>query len=44
VKQGKFNSGLDHLSHILSSEDARNLDYILLYTHPFSNDMVDDYF
>jgi hypothetical protein len=44
VKPGKFNSGPDHLSCILSGEDAGNLDDNLPDTHLFSVQMVDDYF
>jgi hypothetical protein len=44
VKPGKFNSGPDHLSRILSGEDAGNLDYILPEVHLFAIQMVDDYF
>jgi hypothetical protein len=43
-KLGKFNSGPDHLSHILSSEDAKNLDDSLPDAHLFAIRMVDDYF
>jgi hypothetical protein len=44
VKPEKFNSGLDHLSHILSGEDAGNLDDSLPDTDLFLVQMVDDYF
>jgi hypothetical protein len=44
MKPMKFNLGLDHLSCILSIEDARNLDEILPDTHLFAIYMVDDYF
>jgi hypothetical protein len=44
VKPGNFNSGPDHLSHILSGEDAGNLDDSLPDAHLFAIQMVDDYF
>jgi hypothetical protein len=44
VKPRKFNSRPDHLSRILSGEDARNLDDSLPDTHLFLVQMVDDYF
>jgi hypothetical protein len=36
VKPRKFNSRLDHLSHILSGEDAKNLDDSLPDAHLFA--------
>jgi hypothetical protein len=44
VKPGKLNAGPDHLSHILSGEDAGNLDDSLPDAHLFAVQMVDDYF
>jgi hypothetical protein len=44
MKLGKFNSGPDHLSHILPGEDAGNLDDSLADTHLFAVKMVGDYF
>jgi hypothetical protein len=44
VKPGKLNSGPDHLSHILTGEDAGNLDDSLPDAHLFVVQMVDDYF
>jgi hypothetical protein len=44
MKTRKFNSGPDHLSHILSGEYARKLDENLPYAHLFAVHMVDDYF
>jgi len=44
VKLGKLNSRPGHLSHILTEEDAGNLDDILLDAHLFVVQMVDDYF
>jgi hypothetical protein len=44
VKRGKLNAGPDHLSHILSREEERNLDEILSNVKLFSFKMVDDYF
>jgi hypothetical protein len=44
MKPGKFNSELDHLSCILSGEDAGNLDDNLPDVHLFLVQMVDDYF
>jgi len=44
VKPWKFNSGPDHLSHILSGEDAGNIDESLLDAHLFVVKMVDNYF
>jgi hypothetical protein len=44
VKQGKLNEGPDHLSHILSGEDAGNLDDSLLDSQLFVFKMVDKYF
>jgi hypothetical protein len=42
VKPGKLNAGPDHLSHILSIEDAWNLDDSLSDVHLFVVQMVDD--
>jgi hypothetical protein len=42
VKPGKLNAGMDHLSHILSGEDAGNLDHSLPNAHLFTVNMVDD--
>jgi hypothetical protein len=42
VKLRKPNAGLDHLSCILSREDARNLDDILPNAQLFAVKMVDD--
>jgi hypothetical protein len=44
MKPIKLNAGPDHLSHILSGEDARNIDYRLPDTQLFVFKMVDDYF
>jgi hypothetical protein len=44
VKLGKFNLGPDHLSCILSGEDAGNLDDSLPDVHLFVVQMVDDHF
>jgi hypothetical protein len=44
VKPGKLNAGPDHLSRILSGEDAGNLDDNLPDAHLFTVNMVDDYF
>jgi hypothetical protein len=44
VKPGKLNAGPDHLSCILSGEDAGNLDDSLPDAHLFAVQMVDDYF
>jgi hypothetical protein len=44
VKLGKLNAGPDHMSHILSGEDAGNLDDNLPDAQLFSVKMVDDYF
>jgi hypothetical protein len=44
MKPRKFNSGHDHLSHILSREDVGNLDDSLPYAHLFTIQTVDDYF
>jgi hypothetical protein len=44
VKLGKINVGPYHLSHILSGEDAWNLDDSLSYAQLFSVKMLDDYF
>jgi hypothetical protein len=44
VKQGKFNSGPNHLLHILSGEDARNLVDNILDTHILVVKMFNDYF
>jgi hypothetical protein len=44
VKPGKLNAGPDHLSCILSGEDAGNLDDSLPDAHLFVVQMVDDYF
>jgi hypothetical protein len=44
VKPGKFNSGPDHLSCILSGEDAGNLDDSFPDAHLFAIQMVEDYF
>jgi hypothetical protein len=43
VKPGKLNAGPDHLSHILSREDAGNLDDNLSDAQLFAVKMVDDY-
>ena len=44
VKLGKLNVGPYHLSHILSGEDACNLDDNFLDAQLFVVNMVDDYF
>jgi len=44
VKLGKLNAGLDHLSWILTWEDAGDLDYSLPYAHLFSVQMVGNHF
>jgi hypothetical protein len=44
VKPGKLNVGLDHLSHILSGEDVRNLDENLPDVQLFAVKMVNDDF
>jgi hypothetical protein len=44
LKLGKFNSGPDHFSRILTGEDAGNLDDNLPDVHLFAIQMVDDYF
>jgi hypothetical protein len=44
VKPRKLNAGPDHLSHILSGEDAGNLDDNFLDAQLFAVKMVDDYF
>jgi hypothetical protein len=44
VKPGKLNAGPDHLLHILSREDPRNLGDSLPDAHLFVVQMVDDYF
>jgi hypothetical protein len=44
VKLGKLNSGPDHLSCILTGEDARNLDENIPNAHLFIVQMVNDYF
>ena len=44
MKLGKLNAGPNHLSHILSGEDARNLDDNLPDAYLFVVNMVDDYF
>jgi hypothetical protein len=44
VKLGKLNVGPDHLSHILSGEDAGNLDDSFPDAQLFAVRMVDDYF
>jgi hypothetical protein len=44
VKPGKLNVGPDHLSWILTGEDAGNLDDSLPDAHLFSVQMVDDHF
>jgi hypothetical protein len=44
LKPGKINVGSDHLSCILSGEEAGNLDEILLDAQLFLVKMVDDYF
>jgi hypothetical protein len=43
-KPGKLNAGPDHLSWILTGQDAGNLDDSLLDAHSFSVQMVDDHF
>jgi hypothetical protein len=44
VKPRKFNSGPDHLSHIVSEEGAGNLDDSLPDANLFTIQMFDDYF
>jgi hypothetical protein len=44
VKPWKFNSGPDHLSCILTREDAGNLDDNLTDAYLFAFQVVDDYF
>lgn len=44
VKPKKLNSGPDHLSRILTGEDAENLDDRLSDAHLFTIQMVDNYF
>ena len=44
MKPRKFDLGTDHLSRILSEEDAWNLDDNFPYAYLFSVKMVDDYF
>ena len=44
MKPRKFNSRPDHLSCILSGEDAGNLDDNLPDAHLFAVQMVDNYF
>jgi hypothetical protein len=44
VKPKKLNARPDNLSHILSGEDARNLDDILPDSQLFLVKMVDNYF
>jgi hypothetical protein len=44
VKPWKLNARPDHLSHILSGEDTRNLDVILSNAQLFAVKMVNDYF
>ena len=44
MKPRKFNSGPDHLLHILPGEDAGNVDESLPNMHLFTIQMVDDYF
>jgi hypothetical protein len=44
VKPGKLNARIYHLSHILSREEAGNLDDNLLDVQLFVVKMVDDYF
>jgi hypothetical protein len=43
-KKRKLNTGPDHLSHILTGEDARNVDESLPDAHFFVVQMVNDYF
>jgi hypothetical protein len=44
VKLGKLNTRPNHLSHILSGEDAENLNDSLPDAQLFAIKMVDDYF
>jgi hypothetical protein len=44
VKTWKFNVGPDHVSHILTGQDAGNLDDNFPYAQLFAVTMVDDYF
>jgi hypothetical protein len=44
VKPGKLNAGPDHLSRILTGEDAGNLDDSFLEAQLFAVRIVDDYF
>ena len=44
INLGTLNEGPDHLSCILSGEDAENLDDSLLDVHLCAVTMVDDYF
>jgi hypothetical protein len=44
VKLGKLNARPDHLSRILSGEDARNIDDNFMDAQLFFVKMVDDYF
>jgi hypothetical protein len=44
VNLGKLNVGPDHLSRILSGEDAGNINDSLLNAHLFTVQMVFDYF
>jgi hypothetical protein len=44
VKPRKLNAGPDHLSHILFTEDAGNLDDSFPDAQLFAVRMVDDYF
>jgi len=44
LKPGKLNAGPDHLSRIMTGEDAGNLYDILPDAHLFSFQMVDDHF
>jgi len=44
VNPRKFNSGPDHLSHILSGEDANNLDESLPGAHLFAVNTFGEYF